>query len=218
MIPFKYYDIHTHTQSHSDESLSVLNVHQNFEIVDNNGLYSIGLHPWYLQNAKVDFELLEGNAGKKQVLAIGECGLDKICKTDWELQLFYFRRQIQLANLFSKPLIIHCVRAFEEVIEVLNKEKVEVPVVFHGYNKNKILAQRLLSKGYYLSFGAAILKQNASVREVIKKMPQDRLFGETDNSGNSIVDIYRCLAEIRKTELETIILQLQNNFKSVFEQ
>jgi TatD DNase family protein len=218
MIPFKYYDIHTHTPSHSDESLSVLNVYQNFEIVNDKGLYSIGLHPWYLQNAKADFALLQAHAGNKQVLAIGECGLDKICETNWELQLLYFRQQIQLAKLYSKPLIIHCVRAYEEVVDVLNEEKVAVPVVFHGYNKNYILAQRLLNKGYYLSFGAALVNGNENIKEVVKKMPQDRFFAETDNSGTSIIDIYQCLAEIRKTDADTIILQLQKNFKSVFGQ
>ncbi len=218
MIPFKYYDIHTHNLSHSDESLSVLNVYRDFEIVNDKGLYSIGLHPWYLQNAKADFALLKANAGNKQVVAIGECGLDKVCETNWELQLFYFRQQIQLAKLISKPLIIHCVRAYEEVVDVLNEEKVDVPVVFHGYNKNNLLAQRLLDKGYYLSFGAALLRGNESIKEVVKKMPQDCFFAETDNSETSIIDIYQCLAEIRKTDADAIILQLQKNFKSVFGQ
>jgi TatD DNase family protein len=129
-----------------------------------------------------------------------------------------FQKQVKLANALFKPLIIHCVRAFEEVIDVLDEEKVKVPVVFHGYNKNNILARRLLNKGYYLSFGAALLNGNATIREVVKEVPLGRFFAETDNSGKSIIDIYHCLAEIRKTEVDTIILQLQKNYKSVFVQ
>jgi TatD DNase family protein len=218
VAPYSYYDIHTHVASHTDDVLSVLNVYQNFEIVNNDGFYSIGLHPWYLHNADVDFDSLTAVASNSNVLAVGECGLDKVCATDWALQLSYFQKQVRLANVLSKPLIIHCVRAFEEVIDMLDAEKVQVPVVFHGYNKNNILARRLLRKGYYLSFGAELLKGNATIQEVVEDVPADRFFAETDNSGKSIIDIYHCLAEIRKTEVDTIILQLQQNFKSVFVQ
>jgi TatD DNase family protein len=215
---YRYNDIHTHTASHIDDVLSVLNVYQTFDSIKNGGVYSVGLHPWYLQNADVDFDSMTAIASKSNVLAIGECGLDKVCATDWALQLSYFQKQVRLANALSKPLIIHCVRAFEEVIEVLDAEKVHVPVVFHGYNKNNILARRLLHKGYYLSIGAAILNGNSTIQQVVKEVPADRFFAETDNSGKSIIDIYHCLAEIRKTEVDTIILQLQDNFKSVFVQ
>lgn len=218
MTPNSYYDIHTHTASHTDDVISVLNVYQNFDTIKNGGVYSVGLHPWYLHNADTDFESLVATATSGNVLAIGECGLDKVCTTDWALQLFYFQKQVKLANALSKPLIIHCVRAFEEVIDVLDAEKVQVPVVFHGYNKNNILARRLLNKGYYLSFGAALLNWNATILEVVKEVPLGRFFAETDNSGKSIIDIYHCLAEIRKTEVDTIILQLQQNYKSVFVQ
>ncbi len=218
MAPYSYYDIHTHAASHNDGVLSVLNVYQSFDSIKNGGVYSVGLHPWYLQNADVYFESLAAIVSNNNVLAIGECGLDKVCATDWALQLSYFQKQVRLANVLSKPLIIHCVRAFEEVIDMLDAEKVQVPVVFHGYNKNNILARRLLRKGYYLSFGAELLKGNATIQEVVKDVPADRFFAETDNSGKSIIDIYHSLAEIRKTEVDAIILQLQQNFKSVFVQ
>jgi len=217
MTHYKYYDIHTHSVYHHHDVLSVFNIHERYDEQANDVVSTMGLHPWYLQNADNEFELLQTNANNNHVLAIGECGLDKVCDTDWATQLVYFRKQIQLAHSCTKPLIIHCVRAFEEVIDVLHTEQVKVPVVFHGYNKSSILAHRLIDHGYFLSFGAAILIDNAKIEEVIKTLPTNRIFVETDNSGKSIIDIYHRLAEIRNTDTETIILQLQQNFKSVFE-
>lgn len=211
-----YIDIHTHTTPDDAAVLSIVSLVSECDSNMCSEYYSLGLHPWYLQNAATDIELLIASAGNSRVLAIGECGLDKVCKTDWELQLTFFRKQIQIANSLNKPLIIHCVKAFEEVINVLDQEKVIVPVVFHGFHKNKILADRLLEKGYYLSFGAAILKEKTLTREVVKAIPSNRFFAETDNSGTSIIDIYQCIAETRKTEVDAIILQIQQNFKSVF--
>jgi TatD DNase family protein len=175
----------------------------------------MGLHPWYLENHTEAFKILSKYSRARNVLAIGECGLDKVCSTDWELQAGVFKQQIALANELRKPLIIHCVRAYYELIQLLDECGVSVPVVVHGFNKKQEVARQLLHKGYVLSFGTALLKNETAVA-VFKDIPTDRFLLETDDSGLLIEQVYNRAAEIKETGLDSIILQAGNNFKTVF--
>jgi TatD DNase family protein len=212
----RYIDIHTHNETTTPSSMVVLNMYEGFETAGTSVACSVGLHPWYLQSHASDFIELQKVASLPNVLAIGECGLDKVCDTDWNLQLSVFAQHIILASALRKPLIIHCVRAYDEVIQLLEKYKVSVPVIFHGFNKKQTIADKLIARGYYLSFGASLLQSNAQVADVFRSIPEDSFFLETDNSGNAITEIYQNAAEIRNTSADTIILQVQQNFKNVF--
>ena len=150
------------------------------------------------------------------VLAIGECGLDKLCHTDCDLQVNVFKQQIGLANKLDKPLIVHCVRAFDELIKIIDGQPPSVPVVVHGFNKKGSIAEALIGRGIYLSFGAAILKNGSPAADALKQMPADRCFLETDNAEVPIYDIYRAAASIRQISEEAVILQVQQNFATVF--
>ena len=155
-----YIDIHTHKQ-HS-KTASIVNCLSNFSQLPASGFYSVGIHPWYI-NKETEKQFIELTAISQQakVLAIGECGLDKVCKTDFALQQPYFIKQIQLAHTLHKPLIIHCVRAYNEVMQILAQQKVQVPVIFHGFNKkNNALAQELIAKGYYLQTSIFLVLMN----------------------------------------------------------
>jgi TatD DNase family protein len=212
----RYINIHTHhiLSSHNEHIFELVNIHDQFDQV-NSGVYcSMGLHPWYLNDLESQLELLHHYAKNAHVLVIGECGLDKVCATDWSLQQRAFQSQIALAHELNKPLIIHCVRAYSEVLSML--QKVKVPVIFHGFNKKPALAMEIINQGHYISFGAVLLKDNYIVHEAFSHIPADRFFLETDDSGINIAEIYQAAAHIRKTEEEVIILQLQQNFKKVF--
>lgn len=179
---------------------------------------SMGIHPWYIDPTGLNRQLKELAkwAVLPNVIAIGECGLDKVTETNWQLQVSAFEEQVRLANQMYKPLIIHCVRAYEEVVHILKVEKVEVPVIFHGYNKNIKLAERLIKAGYYLSFGAALLEEGSNAASVIQSIPADKVFLETDDAPVDIADIYTAAASLLKTEPDALILQLHNNFHRVF--
>lgn len=211
----QYIDIHTH---HARKGLSVLNRHDNFEQAEDGVFCSLGLHPWYLSGAVFDEQLrqLEQYAELDNVLAIGECGLDKVTQTDWALQVRAFTAQVTLANRLGKPLIIHCVRAYEEVLQLLKEYHVSVPVVFHGFNKSLQVAERILAAGYYLSFGAALQNERSHASAVITHVPADRLFLETDDAPSSIEDIYKTASTLLKPDVDALILQLQKNFHTVF--
>jgi TatD DNase family protein len=213
---FRYINIHTHhplSPKHED-IFELVNVYDQFETTNPERYCSMGLHPWYLQDFESQLEALHHYSSNSHVLAIGECGLDKVCATDWNVQQRAFQSQIELAHELNKPLIIHCVRAYSEVLSML--QKVKVPVIFHGFNKKPALAMEIIQQGHYLSFGAALLKDNNNAHEAFSQIPPDRFFLETDDAGINIAEVYQAAAHIRKTEEEVINLQLQQNFKKVF--
>lgn len=189
-------------------------------IVSKDYLYeqacSAGIHPWYIDfDEEAQWAALEQYASKPQVLAIGECGLDKLTSTEWNKQIRVFEKQITLANTLKKPLIIHCVRAYHEVFTSLLRKEVIVPVIFHGFDRNWPLAEQLLkNKNYYLSFGAAILK--GKLDDVIQHIPLDRFFLETDDKPTKISDIYAYFCRVRKLSTKQVEDRISTNFNSVF--
>lgn len=210
-----YINTHTHQQLY-DAKIEVVNL----EINDPNkpNYYSYGLHPWYID--KEDYEqklksiVLKSN--EKRCLAIGECGLDKLSKVDFELQKNVFLEQIKIANQVKKPLIIHCVKAFNELINCLNTSDNMVPVIIHGYNNNENIAHVLLDYGCYFSFGKALLGYDSNAAKAIKNIGRKNFFLETDDADISIKYIYKKASELLGVEEEILKQQLLTNFETVF--
>jgi TatD DNase family protein len=183
--------------------------------MDEVNYYSIAIHPWHIStNWPIQLSQIKQYALQKKVVAIGETGLDKICKTDWLLQLQVFKAHIQLANQLQKPLLIHCVRAWDEVLGILKNEKVAVPVIFHGYNKNGLLAKKISEAGYYLSFGKAL--HQVKVQEALQQIPLSKCFFETDDADITIAAIYKLAVQVLSIEVNVLSLQMQQNAKTVF--
>lgn len=209
-----FFDIHTHLQK-VIPSLAIRSLYDNFDYSSKPGYFSLGIHPWYINNAWLkDFDDVVHFAQQKNVLAIGECGLDKICTTDFVLQQEVFVRQIELANQLQKPIIIHCVKAWQETIFLLKKYS-KTTVIFHGFNKNIQLAKQLLDAGYYISFGEALHQKG--IREVLKMIPTNRIFFETDDSNFTIEQIYKLAMEALQINIDLLSLQLLENVQQVFE-
>ena len=211
-----YYNIHTHHSNNDGDTLSIRSLYSNFEQAASGVVCSLGLHPWHLAGYEELLEDLDQYAALPNVLAIGECGLDKVCDTEWGLQVAMFRKQIQLANKLGKPLIVHCVRAFDELLKIIGEVPLVVPVIVHGFNKKRNVAERMIAKGIYLSFGKAIMNEASPAAEVLKHIPADQFFLETDDADAEIGDIYRAAAAIRNISEEAVILQVQQNFNTVF--
>lgn len=213
-----YIDIHKHTAAEPEqaETLRVYNRHDLFSDLPNENLYSIGLHPWYIKESEVNNQLalLRQAAENTNVIAIGECGLDAIKGAPFNLQQEVFEKEIAIANEIEKPLLIHCVRAFPQALALL--KKAAVPVIFHGFNKKAVIANEIIAQGYYLSFGADLLKEISAAFNTFSAVPIDRFFLETDDKPIDIEQIYKAASFIRKTGEDVIILQVQENFKKVF--
>jgi len=205
------YDIHTHRICREEQVTSLISA----PWTEDNNFYSVGIHPWHIKesyNEAIGF--IDSIADKPNILAIGEIGLDKICKTDFELQKEVFLSQLALAEKHHKPVIIHCVRAFEEIM-ILTKN-ISVPIVIHGFNKRFVLAKQLTNRGFFLSFGKSLFDSYSKSQDAFEKSSLNHIFLETDESDFTIKEIYNRASEIKKLEPETLALQIELNFKKVF--
>lgn len=212
----QFFNAHTHRYSYQTEVLELVNQYpQEFDAAI--PFYSIGIHPWYIVEERIEAELeiIEKKLQQSNCLALGECGLDKRIKIPMELQQLVFEKQLILAEKYQKAVVIHCVAAFQEMIETKKKMKISVPMLIHGYSKNGQLAQQLLDNGFYISFGKALL-QKPELESVFLKIPANRFFLETDTLEEGIQAIYTLAAKYKAVSVEEVQKQLNSNFEDVF--
>lgn len=212
----KYLNLHTHKFSDHADILEIVNQYpQEFDAVIPH--YSIGIHPWYIveDSIEADLAIIESKLELKNCLAIGECGLDKRIEIPFDLQINVFERQLILAAQFKKPVIIHCVAAFQEVIEIKKRLEIKVPLIIHGFSKNIETAHQLLNNGFHLSFGKYLLR-NPALESVFRVIPNDRFFLETDTIDEGIREVYQLASKYKNMKLEAMQNQVQHNFESIF--
>ena len=211
-----FFDVHTHKRSSSKNIFSIENKYPND--TDFTKPFSIGIHPWFIKPENVTKELLiiEEKLKDENCFALGESGLDKITASDFEFQKEVFKKQIQLSEKYQKPLIIHCVKAYQDIIEIKKELKPTQIWIFHGFNKNIQVAESILKNGMVLSFGTAIIK-NKKLQEVISKVPVSSILLETDDDINiDIKEVYQKISELKKITVEELQQKLKQNFKSIF--
>jgi TatD DNase family protein len=211
-----FFNLHTHNYTNAPGILELVNQYPlEFDVAI--PVYSIGIHPWKIVAEKTAKELaiIESKLPLENCLAIGECGLDKRIEVPFDLQQTVFEKQLLLAEKYNKPVIIHCVAAFQELIEIKNKLRISVPIIIHGFSKNEQLAKQLLDNGFYISFGKYLLR-NSELESVFKSIPNDRFFLETDTIEEGIREIYQLAAKYRQTDLETLQQTINDNFRKVF--
>ena len=182
------------------------------------GFYTLGMHPWHIgrQDKGAALATIAAAAEDPNLLGIGECGLDKCIGTPLTLQLAVFDSQIVLAERLGKPLIIHCVRAFNELLAIKKGRKTQLPWIVHGFQGNPVLAGQLLKQGFYLSLGKALLDKGDNARRVLAAMPLERLFLETDTADAPIGAIYAAAAKILGLEVKAMQTLILGNFQRVF--
>ncbi len=214
-IPF----INIHTHHHlSDEGIVIVNFYKKFEVALQSTYSSIGIHPWYINeiNLEESLHVLSELSQNKNILAIGECGLDKLIDINFKEQERIFKAQISIAEAIQKPIIVHCVKAFNELIHIKKKMNVIVPLIIHGYNNNKQIAEQLLKNGFYFSFGKALLNKKSNASKIISAIPIEKLFLETDDENMSIQLIFEAAAEYLEMDIEILKEKIFNNFNNVF--
>ena len=170
-----FLDLHTHKTAVQHGVISIQSLSLTSDIflaMPKKKPISVGLHPWFatIEALKTQMKYLNVVANQSNVKLIGECGLDRLKGESLENQLSILTPQIKLAESIHKPLIIHCVKRFSELIEIKDSLKVKVPMIIHGFNKNETLGKQLLAKGFLLSFGAAILKSDSGAAKLLQKL------------------------------------------------
>ncbi|UWX60058.1 TatD family hydrolase [Chryseobacterium oranimense] len=203
-----FFDFHHHRK---DTLYGIYNI--NLGTIPPDSPYSIGIHPKDIAADMLEkqFSWLEANI-TENCLAIGECGLDSLVPASQHIQEEVFKRHILISNEVKKPMIIHCVRKFYEVISF--KKKAEQAVIIHGFNKKQRIAEDLLKNNFYLSFGKAVL-YHLSLQEIVKATPLNRMFLETDNEAFNIEELYSKVSELKGISVEKLNEQILENLDTI---
>lgn len=212
-----FYNLHTHRYTNNSEITELVNQYP-WEFNSEVPLYSIGIHPWYISESRLerDLHLIEEKLQSGECLALGECGLDKRIDIPLKLQIEVFEKQILLAQKYQKPLVLHLVAAFQELVEIKKRLDITVPIILHGFSKNEQIAQQMLDNGFYLSFGKYLLR-NPAMASVFEMIPNDRFFLETDTVEETILEVYDKASAIKKLSLTTLKDQVSANWRKVFQ-
>jgi TatD DNase family protein len=193
---------------------------------------SVGVHPNERYTEEPDPDTLVELARHPKNVAIGETGLDYFHgKGDLEWQRERFRRHVAAARLARKPLIIHSRDARADTLAILREEGAsEVGGVMHCFTEDWDTAARAMDLGFHISFsGILTFKSADELREVARRVPDDRLLIETDspylapvphrgkpNEPRHVVHVAALLAELRGTDVETIAAVTTANFARLF--
>lgn len=213
-------DIHTHRLPALPGEAIVNSYPETFAPVP-GGWYSVGVHPWYI-TPETDtppfvtpelasrLQSLSALARHPQVVAIGEAGLDKLASASMSLQQQVFGYHVLLAMELRKPLIIHQVRSADNLLKTKKLLSPANPWIIHGFRGKAPLAQQFLRHGCYLSFGAKYSD------DALRSVPLDRLFLETDDSPQSICELYERAAQVRGISPASLRQIVEENVANVF--
>jgi TatD DNase family protein len=211
-----FYNLHTHKFTNNANTIELVNQYP-WEFVNGIPQYSIGIHPWYINESRLesDLQFIETKLQLPECLALGECGLDKRIDIPMSLQIAVFEKQIALAEKYQKPLVLHLVAAYQELVEIKNRLNISVPIILHGFSKNEQIAKQMIDNGFYLSFGKYLLR-NPELKEVFLSVPNDRFFLETDTIEETLEEVYTLGAQYKGITLEALQTQVTNNWKKLF--
>lgn len=208
-----FIDIHTHAMRNGGRQ--VLNRRLGVESSESAGwLCSVGIHPWDAEVLHPTLSTLLAELEEADCVAIGEIGLDKCCKVDFELQAEVFEAQLHIAERRRLPVVVHCVRAQQEVVKILKKYNL-VQVVFHGFIGSSDQVTELVKAGWFISFGFSALDSPKTIN-ALRTTPLSNLFLESDTDERPIEELYDAVTQIKAIELELLKAEIENNYYKIF--
>ncbi len=213
-----FINIHGHRQANNIQEWVMMNLMAKDYPPDDieNGYYSVGMHPYNV--GKVDdrdtLNKVRLATENPNVFAIGEIGLDKSIKAPLDHQMRIFEAQVEIAEFADLPVVLHVVKAFNEVIDFMKAQKPVVPMIIHGYNGSPKMAESLLKAGFMISFGEAIAKEHSKIVESLVAVPVEKLFLETDEGDLDIREIYHFASEVKGITMDQLRLQIFENARA----
>lgn len=194
----------------------------------------VGIHPIHATQALTsDLDEIELLISHPKCLGIGECGLDYFHQKDDEskkIQKEFFKKQIELALTYDKPLMIHCREAYPDTLDILEEYKKlhsNLRAHFHFFTESVETARRVLENGFTVSFTGPITF--APYDELITSVPLDSMMIETDspyaspkshrgqrNDPRNVIEIGAKIAQIKGLTEEEVFLKIRENTRRVF--
>lgn len=212
MKKYNLIDAHTHKKS-SFRSILSLELNHTDQIIDQ--LFCIGIHPWSVNNfSSIEAKnVLETHISNEYFCALGEMGLDK-SKPLWEEQLKVFKWQLDFAkNHQIKNIIIHCVKAHNEVYKTLKEFNFDFKILWHDFNAGVEVIRQLSNLNSYFSLGPTFLKTNSKVNKSILEIPKEKLLLETDClESDKLIYIYSKASSLLEIPNDYLVKQINYNF------
>lgn len=204
-------DIHSHL---INSSFVANNKYLKFVI----GTHSMGLHPWELaieddiRSIKARFNILKQSINPR-VITIGECGLDRRRTNiaDLSLQEEVLDWHLDWATEVQKPIIIHCVKAYSDLLRILKFRNYKGKILIHDFSENIQIAEKFLNYDCYFSFGANLFKTKHHSSRLIRELPKEKMFLETDDQ--TIFDI-----EVIYDKAKDLLHMSSREIEDLFEQ
>ncbi len=214
----RFIDFHTHTAAGAPDTIAIMNLMAGDELPAAgriNTFYSAGIHPWQLTDAglpQLQEELLR-LADNPSVIMIGEAGFDRIRGGDDDIQYRAFLFQALLAEESRRPVLIHCVRGWEELSRARREIKPQQPWILHGFRGSSSLAATLAGEGYWFSLGVKGVKS-----EIVMALSHERLFLESDDSSESVAPAYTIFSGRAGYETAEAENLFRKNFTQLFQE
>ncbi len=210
-------DFHTHTlRAHDkDHVMEIVSLHLGQDKL--HEYFTIGMHPWWTKYPipEDDLQRLFEISQNPNCLAIGEIGLDKLKGEPMEQQMSNLQALLQVARQANKPVIIHCVRAFDQLIQIKKDNPAIKDWCIHGYGRHATLASQLIRQGFYLSLMPGMPREK--LQSLLEAIPFEKLFLETDSMPETNIEaVYHEAADIKGVGLETLCQQINLNAQAFF--
>lgn len=195
---------HTHRPSNKPGTIEIVNWRYGRERKPENARYiSVGVHPWDA-DMPTDWESLRLEAS--EVIAVGECGLDKACGVPMDVQAETFRKQVSIAEETGRPMIVHCVRAYGLLSEIRKSMRCRQPWIVHGCYASAEWISSASREDVYCAIGPVQLGMKRGA-EVARAIPLERLLAETDDSEEGISAVIEKISEIRGEDVSAAVEQ-----------
>lgn len=222
-----YLDHHTHisrTPSNASEIMQIFSIDaSNFEdlgkipdIKSMGHACSIGLHPMSF-NA-MTFEKVSRiiHQYRDDILGIGECGLDTRIDISRQKQIELFTSHAELAMEMHLPLIIHCVRSYDDIVHLHQRLKPSNPWIIHGFNRTESIAIKLLEQKILLSIGKELVDPGHPISNFFNKIAEYPFFLETDGKDIAIQTLYQQASDMLDMSIEAISANIASHFQQVY--
>ncbi len=218
----KFINIHTHSDQNVDNNdiieVKSINVDDNTD-VDAFPFCTIAAHPYSIKPSSSFIEynsFLERNIIKDNVIAIGETGLDRTHNDSFTTQKRVFLEHILMSEKYQKPMILHVVRVFPDIIELRKQTRATMPWIIHGFQANEQTIEQLLRHNFYLSLGDVLYKNEERAKKLLEIIPLERLFFETDTRETSIIDVYNQASFLSNKTIDEFRKPIFSNFVKIF--
>lgn len=215
-----FLNFHAHQQMPAENEIVIQSLFLQNDLIackSDKIFFTAGLHPWHAEKlSKEEIQnRLEQLVHSKSIIAIGETGIDKLKGPDLDIQLDVFKQHINIAEKYNLPLIVHSVKAHNEILKLKIDLKSKIPWVIHHFNGGKQMALDFIKNGFNLSVSHHIKNSKSRISHYIGDLPVEKIFLETDDFDIDIKDLYTIAAKNFNIDIKDCKKQFVNNLKDL---